>query len=150
MKRLLLFLITLLFLTACGRATISPDLIRENIIEKAVSFHPGTAGSSLQQAAAAADILQFATEQKLQKTDCKPAFKAAWNSTDQETQEYFRENFEGLSRLITSSFDDYDSVKDLFEDAGAAERMENSIAKDNGVKDWQSLCYAVEYVLNRS
>ena len=150
MKRLLLFLITLLFLTACGRATISPDLIRENIIEKAVSFHPGTAGSSLQQAAAAADILQFATEQKLQKTDCKPAFKAAWNSTDQETQEFFRENFEGLSRLITSSFDDYDSVKDLFEDAGAAERMEKSIAKDNGVKDWQSLCSAVEYVLNRS
>ena len=131
MKRLLLFLITLLFLTGCGGATISPDLIRENIIEKAVS-------------------LQFATEQKLQKTDCTPAFEAAWNITDQETQEYFRENFEGLSQLITSAFDDYDSVKDLFEDAGAAERMEKSMAKENGVKDWQSLCYAVEYVLNRS
>ena len=149
MKRLLLFLITLLFLTACGRATISPDLIRENIIEKAVSFHPGTAGSSLQQAAAAADILQFATEQKLQKTDCKPAFKAAWNSTDQETQEYFRENFEGLSRLITSAFDDYDSVKDLFEDSGAAEKMEKSLSEKSAAKDWQSLCSAVEYVLNQ-
>ena len=125
-------------------------MIRENIIEKAVSFHPGTAGSSLKQAAAAAEILQFATEQKLQKTDCTPAFEAAWNITDQETQEYFRENFEGLSQLITSAFDDYDSVKDLFEDAGAAERMEKSMAKENGVKDWQSLCYAVEYVLNRS
>ena len=86
MKRLLLFLITLLFLTGCGGATISPDLIRENIIEKAVSFHPGTAGSSLKQAAAAAEILQFATEQKLQKTDCTPAFEAAWNITDQETR----------------------------------------------------------------
>ena len=150
MKRLLLFLITLLFLTGCGGATISPDLIRENIIEKAVSFHPGTAGSSLKQAAAAAEILQFATEQKLRNTDCKTAFEAAWNITDQETQEYFRENFEGLSQLITSAFDDYDSVKDLFEDAGAAERMEKSMAKDNGVKDWQSLCSAVEYVLNRS
>ena len=52
--------------------------------------------------------------------------------------------------MITSAFDDYDSVKDLFEDAGAAERMEKSMAKENGVKDWQSLCYAVEYVLNRS
>ena len=125
-------------------------MIQENIIEEAASFHPGTAGSSLRQAAAAADILQFATEQKLRNTDCKTAFEAAWNITDQETQEYFRENFEGLSQLITSAFDDYDSVKDLFEDAGAAERMEKSMAKDNGVKDWQSLCYAVEYVLNRS
>ena len=150
MKRLLFFLMAFLFLTACGRAAISPDLIRENIIEEAVSFHPGTAGSSLRQAVAAADLLQFVTEQKLRNTDCKAAFEAAWDSTDQETQEYFRENFEGLAWLITSAFDDYDSVKDLFEDAGAAERMEKSMAKENGVKDWQSLCYAVEYVLNRS
>ena len=149
MKRLLLFLITLLFLTGCGGATISPDLIRENIIEKAVSFHPGTAGSSLKQAAAAAEILQFATEQKLRNTDCRTAFETAWDSTDQETQEYFRENFEGLSRLIISAFNDYDSVKDMFEDAGAAEKMEKSLAKENALKDWQSLCSTVEYVLNQ-
>ena len=150
MKRLFLFLMAFLFLTGCGRTTISPDLIRDNIIEEAVSFHPGTAGSSLRQAVAAADLLQFVTEQKLRNTDCKAAFEAAWDSTDQETQEYFRENFEGLSWLITSAFDDYDSVKDMFEDAGAAEKMEKSMAKKNGVKDWQSLCSAVEYVLNRS
>ena len=138
-----------LFLTACGRAAISPDLIRENIIEEAVSFHPGTAGSSLRQAAAAADLLQFVTEQKLRNTDCKAAFEAAWDSTDQETQEYFRENFEGLSRLITSAFDDYDSVKDLFEDSGAAEKMEKSLSEKSAAKDWQSLCSAVEYVLNQ-
>ena len=150
MKRLFLFLMAFLFLTGCGRTTISLDLIRDNIIEEAVSFHPGTAGSSLRQAAAAADLLQFVTEQKLRNTDCKAAFEAAWDSTDQETQEYFRENFEGLSWLITSAFDDYDSVKDMFEDAGAAEKMEKSMAKKNGVKDWQSLCSAVEYVLNRS
>ena len=149
MKRLFLFLMAFLFLTGCGRTTVSPDLIRDNIIEEAVSFHPGTAGSSLRQAAAAADILQFATEQKLQKTDCKPAFAAAWNVTDQETQEYFRENFEGLSRLITSAFDDYDSVKDLFEDSGAAEKMEKSLSEKSAAKDWQSLCSAVEYVLNQ-
>ena len=149
MKRLLLFLMAFLFLTACGRAAISPDLIRENIIEEAVSFHPGTAGSSLRQAAAAADILQFATEQKLQKTDCRTAFEAAWDSTDQETQEYFRENFEGLSRLIISAFNDYDSVKDLFEDSGAAEKMEKSLSEKSAAKDWQSLCSAVEYVLNQ-
>ena len=150
MKRLFLFLMAFLFLTGCGRTTISPDLIRDNIIEEAVSFHPGTAGSSLRQAVAAADLLQFVTEQKLRNTDCKAAFEAAWDSTDQETQEYFRENFEGLSWLITSAFDDYDSVKDMFEDAGVAEKMEKSMAKKNGVKDWQSLCSAVEYVLNRS
>ena len=149
MKRLLFFLMAFLFLTACGRAAISPDLIRENIIEEAVSFHPGTAGSSLRRAAAAADILQFATEQKLRNTDCRTAFEAAWDSTDQETQEYFRENFEGLSRLITSAFNDYDSVKDMFEDAGAAEKMEKSLAKENALKDWQSLCSTVEYVLNQ-
>ena len=149
MKRLFLFLMAFLFLTGCGRTTISPDLIRDNIIEEAVSFHPGTAGSSLRQAAAAADILQFATEQKLRNTDCRTAFEAAWDSTDQETQEYFRENFEGLSRLIISAFNDYDSVKDMFEDAGAAEKMEKSLAKENALKDWQSLCSTVEYVLNQ-
>ena len=149
MKRLFLFLMAFLFLTACGRAAISPDLIRENIIEEAVSFHPGTAGSSLRQAAAAADLLQFVTEQKLRNTDCKAAFEAAWDSTDQETQEYFRENFEGLSWLITSAFDDYDSVKDLFEDSGAAEKMEKSLSEKSAAKDWQSLCSAVEYVLNQ-
>ena len=149
MKRLLFFLMAFLFLTACGRAAISPDLIRENIIEEAVSFHPGTAGSSLRQAAAAADLLQFVTEQKLRNTDCKAAFEAAWDSTDQETQEYFRENFEGLSWLITSAFDDYESVKDMFEDAGAAEKIEKSLSEKSAAKDWQSLCSAVEYVLNQ-
>ena len=149
MKRLLFFLMAFLFLTACGRAAISPDLIRENIIEEAVSFHPGTAGSSLRQAVAAADLLQFVTEQKLRNTDCKAAFEAAWDSTDQETQEYFRENFEGLSRLITSAFDDYDSVKNLFEDSGAAEKMEKTLSEKSAAKDWQSLCSAVEYVLNQ-
>ena len=91
MKRFFIFFLVVLLLTGCGKAAVSAGQIRDNIIGEVVSFHPGTAGSSLGQALAAAKVLRFATEQKLGRNDCKSAFETAWKEADEETQGYFRE-----------------------------------------------------------
>ena len=150
MKRLFILFLVLSLLTACGKAAVSSDQIRDNIINEVVSYHPGTAGSSLKQALAAANVLRFATEQKLSRNDCKTAFEKAWSETDEESQKYFRENYEGLSWLITSAFSDYDSVSGVFEDAGAAEIMRTALGQADAGKDWDALNTLIENVLSRS
>ena len=150
MKRLFILFLVLSLLTACGKAAVSSDQIRDNIINEVVSYHPGTAGSSLKQALAAANVLRFATEQKLSRNDCKTAFEKAWSETDEESQKYFRENYEGLSWLITSAFSDYDSVSGVFEDAGVAEIMRTALGQADAEKDWDALNAVIENVLSRS
>ena len=150
MKRLFILFLVLSLLTACGKAAVSADQIRDSIIGEIVSYHPGTAGSSLKQAAAAANVLRFATEQKLSRNDCKTAFEKAWSETDEDSQKYFRENYEGLSWLITSAFSDYDSVSGVFEDAGAAEIMRTALGTADAEKDWDVLHSVIEDVLSRS
>ena len=150
MKRLFILFLVLSLLTACGKAAVSSDQIRDNIINEVVSYHPGTAGSSLKQALAAANVLRFATEQKLSRNDCKTAFEKAWSETDEESQKYFRENYEGLSWLITSAFSDYDSVSGVFEDAGVAEIMRTALGQADAEKDWDVLHSVIENVLSRS
>ena len=150
MKRLFILFLVLSLLTACGKAAVSSDQIRDNIINEVVSYHPGTAGSSLKQALAAANVLRFATEQKLSRNDCKTAFEKAWSETDEESQKYFRENYEGLSWLITSAFSDYDSVSGVFEDAGVAEIMRTALGQADAEKDWDALNTVIEDVLSRS
>ena len=150
MKRFFIFFLILFLLTGCGKAAVSADQIRDNIIDEVVSFHPGTAGSSLGQALAAANVLRFATEQKLGRNDCSSAFEKAWKEADEETQGYFRENFEGLSRLIDAAFSDYDSVRGVFEDAGAGEIMEAALRSADAAKDWDALRTVIETVLSKS
>ena len=150
MKRLFILVLALCLLTACGKANVSADQIREGIIEEVISYHPGTAGSSLKQALAAANVLSFATEQKLSKNDCKTAFEKAWSETDEESQSYFRENYEGFSWLITTAFSDYDSVSGVFEDSGAAEIMKTALGQADAEKDWDALNTVIENVLSRS
>jgi hypothetical protein len=150
MKRLFILFLVLSLLTACGKAAVSSDQIRDNIINEIVSYHPGTAGSSLKQALTAANVLRFATEQKLSRNGCKTAFEKAWSETDEESQKYFRENYEGLSWLITSAFSDYDSVSGVFEDAGAAEIMRTALGQADAEKDWDVLHSVIENVLSRS
>ena len=154
MKRLLVIFLVLFLvlslLTACGKTAVSEAQIREGIIDEVISYHPGTAGSSLGQAAAAANVLRFATQQKLSKNDCTAAFEKAWIETDQDAQKYFRENYEGLSLLITSAFSDYDSVRGVFEDAGAGEIMRTALGTADAEKDWAALRTVIETALSRS
>ena len=150
MKRFFILFLAVFLLAGCGKTAVSADQIRENIIDEVVSYHPGTAGSSLKQAAAAANVLRFATQQKLSGNDCKAAFEKAWGETDSAAQGYFRENYGDLSRLITSSFSDYDSVSGVFEDAGAGEIMKTALAQADAEKDWNALHTVIETVLRRS
>ena len=150
MKRLTILLLVLFILAGCGKTAVSTDLIRKYFIEEVASYHPGTAGSSLKQATAASNVLRFATEQKMRNADCKTAMEKAWKETDADTQEYFLENYEGLSWLITTAFSDYDSVDNMFEDAGVAEIMKTALGKAEAEKDWAALRSAAENVLSGS
>ena len=86
----------------------------------------------------------------MRNADCKTAMEKAWKETDAETQEYFLENYEGLSWVITTAFSDYDSVGNMFEDAGVAERMKTALGEADAEKDWAALRSAAEDVLSGS
>ena len=136
MKRLITLALTLalvFLLAACGAkapATQAPAQADENTAEEApstedfcekyftpvISWHPGTAGSSLKLAMAACEVLKFAADEDLRNTDV-PAMRdnmlKAFESLSAEDQAVFDENFMSIYALIDS----------CFEDSGTAEEM---------------------------
>ena len=59
MKRFFVLFLAVLLLAGCGKTAVSADQIRENIIDEVVSYHPGTAGSSLKRKDSTASICPF-------------------------------------------------------------------------------------------
>ena len=146
MKRFITLALTLalvFLLAACGAkatATQAPAQADENTAEEApsaedfcenyftpvISWHPGTAGSSLKLAMAACEVLKFAADEDLRNTDV-PAMRdnmlKAFESLSADEQAVFDENFMSIYALIDSCFEDWESNRGAFEDSGTAEEM---------------------------
>lgn len=146
MKRFITLALTLALvfsLAACGAkapAAQAPAQADENTAEEApsaedfcekfftpvISWHPGTAGSSLKLAMAACEVLKFAADEDLRNTDV-PAMRdnmlKAFESLSAEDQAVFDENFMSIYALIDSCFEDWESNRGAFEDSGTAEEM---------------------------
>lgn len=116
----------------------------EHVFKPLINMESGTAGSSLKAAQIAEEILSFAASRQLGNTEesaHKTAFSEAWNSLSSEEKELVKHNFyeEEIEKLIDGAYNDYESVRGRFEDAGVGAEMEE-LTKDEGArKSWNAL-----------
>ena len=109
-----------------------------------ISMEIGTAGSSLKSAQLAEEILSFAASRQLGNTEesaRKAAFSEAWNSLSSEEKELVKHNFyeEEIEDLIDGAYNDYESVRGRFEDAGVGAEMEELSKDADAQKSWNAL-----------
>jgi hypothetical protein len=93
--------------------------------------YEGTAGSSLKEAAAACRLMMFAGDKQLADADEMILSEAAAGALAGLTEEQRAElsgNMESISNLLTAAFEDYVSMRDLFDTAGVAEEMDLLVA----------------------
>ncbi len=116
----------------------------DNVFKPLVNMEIGSAGSSLKAAQTAEEILSFAADRQISDTEetaRKAAFSEAWNSLSNEEKEVAKHNFyeEEIADLIDSAFDDYESVRGRFEDAGVGAEMEELSKNADARKSWNTL-----------
>ena len=121
---------------------LTSEMLKEQVLNEILSYHPGTAGSSLQAASAAANVLSFASEHHVHLLDLdtmKKLLTEAFSSLDSDDQSYFPENLEGVAYLINQALEDYSSVEGQFADAGADTAMEAVRLNPDAAADWHFL-----------
>ena len=116
----------------------------DNVFKPLINMEIGSAGSSLKAAQTAEEILSFAADRQISDTEetaRKAAFSEAWNSLSNEEKEVAKHNFyeEEIADLIDSAFDDYESVRGRFEDAGVGAEMEELSKNADARKSWNTL-----------
>ena len=116
----------------------------DNVFKPLINMEIGSAGSSLKAAQIAEEILSFAADRQISDTEetaRKAAFSEAWNSLSNEEKEVAKHNFyeEEIADLIDSAFDDYESVRGRFEDAGVSAEMEELSKSEEARKSWNTL-----------
>lgn len=131
----------------------SPEVIRNELFTPVISFHPGTAGSSLGRAAATAHAMAFSAEYSLSDADehlLSKAMLTAWESLAPEEQVTFLENIGGVISTGYDALADYSSVEGIFGDAGVAELAKAFFASPDARSDWQALEQAVNELMGSS
>ena len=116
----------------------------DHVFKPLINMEIGTAGSSLKAAQIAEEILSFAASRQLGNTEesaRKTAFSEAWNSLSSEEKELVRHNFyeEEIEKLIDGTYNDYESVRGRFEDAGVGAEMEELSKDEDAQKSWNAL-----------
>lgn len=116
----------------------------DNVFKPLINMETGSAGSSLKAAQTAEEILSFASDRQICNTEesaRKAAFNEAWNSLSNEEKEVVSHNFyeEEIADLIDGAFDDYESVRGRFEDAGVGTEMEELSKNADARKSWNTL-----------
>lgn len=114
----------------------------ENYFRAVTAFHPGTAGSSLGRARAAFDALCFAQEHSTGEMETgmlRLKLLTAWNGLSEREREVFQANFIGVEELIGACFEDWESNRGLFDDAGVGEEMEALLAETSVKENWDAL-----------
>ena len=102
----------------------------------------GTAGASLTAAQTACDVLAFAAERELWLADVdtlRANMLEAWNSLTDDERASFDANFPALNELLNGCFEDWDANRSRFEDADAADTMEELMADGTAEWSWETL-----------
>ena len=102
----------------------------------------GTAGASLKQAAAIAEVMGFASRNNIWAADnatLRTNILAAWNSLTADEQAAFDGNFISVLTAARNAKEDWDGNKGVYEDAGVAETMEGFLANRGPWLSWETL-----------
>ncbi len=113
--------------------------------------YAGTAGSSLKNAIAAYEVLNFCRRNNLAYADSEMLFDAlseAYAQLSEESAQELAWNMESIFELIEIAFIDYTSVEGLFDTAGIEQAMANELGKRGVYGDWAVFCLQMQRVLN--
>lgn len=160
---LVALILAALLLTACSRPAAQPteqpaaetaevkteyaapataEELQLGVFDVVNSFHPGTAGSSLSRAVAAAELLQFVKDYDLlhaERETLAQNLQTVWEALPEEERDTFRENLPGLGELIQELYDEPETVTGLFEDAGAGEMIQRLCETPQLREGWEVL-----------
>ncbi|MCR4907150.1 MAG: S-layer homology domain-containing protein [Clostridiales bacterium] len=105
-------------------------------------IQPGSAGSSLKQAKAIAEVMSFAIRNQIWTADNSPLRQnilAAWNALTKDEQAAFDESFIAVLTAARSAKENWDENKGAYEDAGVAETMTGLLASRSAWLSWETL-----------
>ena len=124
-----------------------PERIKVFILEPAISFHPGTAGSSLQQASAAANILFTAADEGFHFCNAEhleAAMSEAVAMLTQDEQDLLKENVPGLIEEIDGIVRVYPFIAFIYHNAGVNSRIYQAMEVQLADEDWACLKASLE------
>lgn len=128
----------------------APQELRDRVLGPAMGVRPGTAGSSLAAARAAAEILDYAGERGLREADPEALennTREAVNALSDEERELLKECLPHVVYVADETLADPEASKGLFDDAGAVDLLRTALARDGVREDWARLKAAVEAVV---
>ena len=156
-KRILMLMLCLALLGGCtvlaeeaAEAMETPEpipaptveVLAERYFESLADLEIGTAGASLKTAEAAERVCAFAAEYALYNPEVD-ALRAnlleALEAMDDARQEAFWQGFCAVRALLDDCLDDWEANRPLFEDAGAAEAMDEVMYDPLNRLSWQNL-----------
>ena len=106
------------------------------------NLESGTAGASLKTAIAASEVCTFAETHELYNPDVEPLranMLAAFEGMDEDEQAAFWTNFDTVRALLDECLEDYDANRAIFEDAGAADAMDEVMYDPLNRLAWENL-----------
>ena len=123
-------------------AVPTAEELAEGFFKVIGGIETGTAGASLKQAAAIAEVMGFASRNTIWAADnatLRTNILAAWNSLTADEQAAFDGNFISVLTAARSAKEDWDGNRGVYEDAGAAETMEGFLANRGSWLSWETL-----------
>ena len=123
---------------------MAPDAesFAEFYFRAAGGYGEGTAGAALAEARAASDVLSFCWSWDFWAVDTEELranMLEAWESLTDEERAAFDANFPDLCSLLDGCFDDWESHRGRFADAGVEEDMEWMVEDDTLKESWDIL-----------
>ena len=108
----------------------------------ACTGYAGSAGSSLKGARAACSLAAFAAEKQLANADeryLSEAIADALAALSEEQKAELSFNLPSIHTVLTGAFENYESVRGLFEDSGCAEDIALLLADPSAAKHFSAL-----------
>lgn len=116
--------------------------LREGYFDVLASVQEGTAGATLKQAVAASEVCAFAEAHALYDPDAETLranMHEAFEAMDADRQAAFWEGFDIVRALLDDCLEDYDAQREVFEDAGVAEVMDEMMYDPLNRLAWENL-----------
>ena len=118
------------------------EALAEGYFNVLSGLESGTAGASLKTAIAASEVCAFAQAHALYNPDFEPLranMRAAFEAMRAEDQASFWQGFDAVRALLDDCFEDWETVRPQFEDAGVAVAMDGIMADPLNRLAWENL-----------
>ena len=118
------------------------EALTEGYFNVLSGLESGTAGASLKTAIAASEVCAFAQAHALYNPDVESLranMRAAFEAMRAEDQASFWQGFDAVRALLDDCFEDWETVRPQFEDAGVAAAMDGIMADPLNRLAWENL-----------